>query len=252
MSDFAWPDGRRAAACLTYDDALPVHHQRVGPELEAAGLAGTFYTPIEAMFHGPIDPWRELAGRGHELGNHTIFHPCRRSLPDAHGWRNQAFNLTDYSADRFEREIAVANAILASIDGRTQRTYGNTCHNTQIGPPDAPEPIMPLLDRHFIAARGEHRGDAPIDPATCDPTNLGTTGGDHRSFVALRDVIEQTVEAGGLIIFCFHGVGEGTHKLFIETDEHRKLVEWLGGQRQTIWTAPLAEIAERLRAAERD
>jgi len=251
MSDFAWPDGRRAAVSLTYDDALAVHHQHVGPELEAAGLAGTFYTPIETMFNRPIDPWRGLADRGHELGNHTIFHPCRRTLPDEHGWLNQAFNLTDYSADRFEREIALANAILGSIDGRTRRTYGNTCHNTRIGPADAPQPIMPLLDQHFIAARGEHRGDVPLDPATCELANLGTTGGDHRSFESLREVIEQTVEAGGLIIFCFHGVGEGTHKLYIDADEHRRLIEWLGRHQETIWTAPLAKIAGHIRASGR-
>ena len=44
MSDvFRWPEGRRCAVSLTYDDALPVHYEHVGPRLEAHGLRGTFY-----------------------------------------------------------------------------------------------------------------------------------------------------------------------------------------------------------------
>jgi hypothetical protein len=46
----------------------------------------------------------------------------------------------------------------------------------------------------------------------------------------------------------FHGVGEGTHNLFIADEEHRKLVEWLDGERASIWTAPVVDVAEHLKA----
>lgn len=45
---FHWPGGRSCAVSLTYDDALPIHHEYVGPRLEAHGLRGTFFLNIAA------------------------------------------------------------------------------------------------------------------------------------------------------------------------------------------------------------
>ena len=71
-----WPKGRRAAISLTYDDGLANHLQVVGPQLESRGLRATFYVPLkEGILTTSLD-WRKLAARGHELGNHTVFHPC--------------------------------------------------------------------------------------------------------------------------------------------------------------------------------
>ena len=39
---FTWPDGQRCAVSLTYDDALPVHHQVVAPLLTARKFTATF------------------------------------------------------------------------------------------------------------------------------------------------------------------------------------------------------------------
>jgi hypothetical protein len=48
----------------------------------------------------------------------------------------------------------------------------------------------------------------------------------------------------------FHGVGKETHNLFIDDEEHRKLVEWLDHERATIWTAPVVEVAQHLKTAQ--
>jgi hypothetical protein len=44
-----------------------------------------------------------------------------------------------------------------------------------------------------------------------------------------------------------HGVGSEAHRLFIESDEHRQLVAWLGENAGRIWTAPIIEIVKHLR-----
>ncbi|MGB1892991.1 MAG: hypothetical protein ACPHSD_15085, partial [Candidatus Latescibacterota bacterium] len=67
---------------------------------------------------------------------------------------------------------------------------------------------------------------------TADGLNLAALGhfsGDARSFDALREEIEVGAALGGWTIYMIHGVGEGTHGLFIDPEEHRKLVEYLGG-----------------------
>ena len=71
-----------------------------------------------------LSRWRHHASRhaalaqvqraGHELGNHSVFHPCPRSmLPD----RPQYFT-ENYDVDRMLGEIAVMNNVLFGIDGR--------------------------------------------------------------------------------------------------------------------------------------
>lgn len=76
-SVFEWPQARQGAVSITYDDALSIHCEEVGPARQAHGLRATFYTNILSLMRDP-DAWREMASKGHELGNHSIFHPCRK------------------------------------------------------------------------------------------------------------------------------------------------------------------------------
>src|SRR5689334_12514889 len=70
-----WP-GKKCAVVLTYDDALNTHLDHVIPLLDSFGLKGTFYLTAYAPACKRIDDWRKAAAEGHELGNHTLFHPC--------------------------------------------------------------------------------------------------------------------------------------------------------------------------------
>jgi sialate O-acetylesterase len=65
---------RKCAVVLTYDDALNVHLDKVIPALDSLAMKGTFY--LSAFYPGcksRIADWR-AASKGHELGNHTLFH----------------------------------------------------------------------------------------------------------------------------------------------------------------------------------
>ena len=74
---FRWPNGAKAAVCLTYDDGVDIHLDHAAPDLEAVNLRGTFYVPGHSRsLYERMDEWRALAARGHEIGNHTVFHPC--------------------------------------------------------------------------------------------------------------------------------------------------------------------------------
>jgi hypothetical protein len=59
----------------------------------------------------------------------------------------------------------------------------------------------------------------------------------------LRREIEGAVESGGWAVYMFHGVGSTTHNHFIDAAEHDRLIGWLGGQKDVIWTAPFIEVA---------
>src|SRR5580700_10595800 len=73
---------KQCAVVLTYDDAIDVDLDNVIPALDSLGLKGTFYLiGSSTVIANRIAEWRKAAAEGHELGNHSMFHPCDGSLP---------------------------------------------------------------------------------------------------------------------------------------------------------------------------
>ena len=48
VQGFAWPEGRRAAVSLSYDDAVPSQLDNAIPALDRHGLKGSFYLTLAA------------------------------------------------------------------------------------------------------------------------------------------------------------------------------------------------------------
>ncbi|NKB68382.1 MAG: polysaccharide deacetylase family protein [Candidatus Latescibacteria bacterium] len=248
---FEWPEGKRGAVSVTYDDGLSCHHEVVGPAWERHGLRVTFYPsfvwPNTDIMDNP-DAWRQLAANGHELGNHSLFHACRRDGATT-------YNLKDYTAPRWKEEMQVANFALSLLDGRTERTFGNTCCNTTIGPDSQKESLEPLVAELFVAARGDMTKE-PVDVKTVNYNGLGTFAADtemlgvkheEHSVEATIRIITEAADSGRWAIFMIHGVGQGTHGFFMEEEEHDELVQHLAERRDEIWTAPVVEVARYLK-----
>ncbi|MBN1248975.1 MAG: polysaccharide deacetylase family protein [Anaerolineae bacterium] len=244
-SGFVWPQGQRCAVSLTYDDGLPVHYEQVGPLLELEGLRATFYVPAMSDVQVHPERWRQLARRGHELGNHSLFHPCTRTT-ERESWLEPWQDLRTYTLSRWRDELATANLILQLLDDQSIRSFGNTCCETTVGSGDDEVSMMPVLRKLFAAARG------PFNRRVVDvrqPVNLyelGHFGADRLTFEEIRDEIEGAAETGGWIIWMIHGVGEGTHGLCIDEVAHEKVVRWLGSRKTDIWTAPLVKVAQHV------
>lgn len=241
-----WPKGTSCAVSLTYDDSIPIHHQSVAPLLDKHNLQATFYLYIRGL-KSP-EAWKAVAKHGHELGNHSVFHPCRRD--EGHeSWLPEYYDLSDYSPGRLRDELMVANTVIDMLDSGKPRTFGNTCTNLTIGRDEKEEPMDPILDKLFVAARGTIT-NLPVDPAKPAFTRLGHYSGDSKTFLQMRAEIEAARAQGRWIIYMFHGVGKGTHALFVDDQEHRKLIEWLDMERDSIWTAPVVDVALHLKAAQ--
>ena len=238
-----WPDQQACAVSLSYDDALPIHYQLVAPLLEEHGLRATFYLAIRNL--ESYDEWKRIAAAGHELGNHSLFHPCR-SEAGYESWLPEYYDLRDYSPGRFRDELIVANKTIDLLDGGKERTYGNNCTNLTIGSGENEMPMDPILEELFVAARGTIT-NLPVNPNNPNFTRLGHYSGDSKTFEQMKQEIETAREQGGWIIYMIHGVGEGTHNLFIDKAEHQKLIEWLDSERATIWTAPVVDVAKYLK-----
>jgi peptidoglycan/xylan/chitin deacetylase (PgdA/CDA1 family) len=238
-----WPAGQQGAVSLSYDDGLPVHFELVAPALEAAGLHATFYIPVYDAVIRYRDHWRSMAARGHEIGNHSLFHPCVGG-PERQ-WLDPVYDLRNYNTRRWLEEIAVANDVLYQIDGQPERTFGNTCYDNRIGPDGSSVPMEPLLPRFFTAARGSNTG-APVNLEAYNRFNLGTRDCDQMSFEAIKSEIEAVASAGGWIIYTLHGIDRSTHAIYNDAAEHARLIEWLGLNHERIWTVPIIEVVRHI------
>jgi peptidoglycan-N-acetylglucosamine deacetylase len=241
-----FPNGTQAAVSLTYDDGIISHFQDVAPALEYYGLRATFNIPIvrsSVMDH--LAEWSALARRGHELGNHSLFHPCRSDPEKPKAWIGP-YNLEEYTERRLREELSVANCILKLIDGQTERTYANTCWDCTFGRGNMTRPMEPILAETFMAARGKlsHR---PVDLKNLNWMNLGSACADRRTFPDLREEVTSLIQSGGWIIYTIHGVGDQTHSHFIDYNEHRKFIDWLSQMRSSVWTTTMIGVVRYLR-----
>lgn len=233
--------GRRAALSLTYDDSMDCHLDLVAPALEARDFRATFYTPVNQTLLERMDEWSALSRRGHELGNHTLFHPCR-SYGGA-TWIQPWRDLKAYDLPRWEAEVDLANLILNRMEGRTDRSFGNTCHHNTLGP-DA-DPVR--LDEHmlprFVAARGTKRDvDESIDPRNFTPGNLGTLGGDGLTPDCLKGLVDMAVARGHWIILTFHNVAETEGRLTLAESTHNALLDHCKAHGNDLWVAPVRDV----------
>ena len=166
QTDTTW-NGKGCAVVLTYDDGLNVDLTNVIPALDSVGLKGTFY--ISDYFDGLKDQifkWRKAAEEGHELGNHTIWHPCEAGRPGREFVKpDNDFN--NYTVKRMVNEIKAMNNTLKAIDGKSERTFAYPCGDIKIHD----TAYLDGLKNDFIAARGVTPEMLPINKI--DLYNIG-------------------------------------------------------------------------------
>ena len=225
-----WPNGAKAALALTYDDALGSQLEAAVPHLNAVNLRATFY--ISLGFDERADKirtWRQVAADGHELGNHTLVHPCRGALP-GRSWVHPSRDLDTYSKPQLMREIIDANTLLAEIDGKSERTFAFTCGDTTVGGESFIEDLHP----HFLGARSVVR-DAPFDPFF-----VASFAVDETPAQEMIDYVDEIIAKQTVGTITFHGIG-GDHLSITEAD-HKALLAYLKARDTAIWVAPLADI----------
>lgn len=227
---FPWPGAAKAAVALTYDDGVDVQLDNVLPDLEAAGLHGTFYVPGSSeSLRKRLAEWRALPGRGHELGNHAIFHPCLQKRP-GRDWVPNEYALESYTVRRIADEAGAMNTTLFAIDGQSDRTFAYNCGDTTAGGASYVDALRPL----FLSARvGE---DTIVDdPRTVDLMQVPSWMVQGVSGEQMIAFVRKAVDKGGLAVFMFHGVGGG-HSISVAREAHQQLLAWLAKNRASVWT----------------
>jgi peptidoglycan/xylan/chitin deacetylase (PgdA/CDA1 family) len=235
----AWK-GKKCAVVLTYDDGLNTHLDKVVPALDSFGLKGTFY--ISDYFNGlnaQIAGWRKAAAKGHELANHTVWHPCEGGLAGREFVKGD-YDLRFYTVRRMQDEIRTMNNLLQAIDGKTKRTFAFPCGDTKLHD----TAYIDGLKSDFTAARGvrsEMPAIAKVDLYNVPCYMMSGQTGDQ-----MIELVKQAMNKGALLVFLFHGVG-GEHGLNVSLEAHQKLLQFLQQAKKQVWTASMLDVADYIK-----
>ncbi|UTA48937.1 polysaccharide deacetylase family protein [Simiduia sp. 21SJ11W-1] len=223
-----WPDDGRTAVSLNYDDALPSQLDHALPALNSTGLRATFYLTLASpVIQERLDEWRALAAQGHALGNHSVFHHCRASLP-GRDWVQPHQDLDQRSPRQMLEELQAANSFLTAIDGQQLRTYTPPCGDTHAGG----QPYLPLVAPLFTAILSQ-------EPPALNATWLSPSGVSGEALIAQ---VKTASAHSRLINITFHGIG-GDH-LAISAQAHQALLNYLAQHPEKFFVATYQQIAK--------
>jgi peptidoglycan/xylan/chitin deacetylase (PgdA/CDA1 family) len=201
-SDFHWPEGKKMALSLTFDDARYSQVDKGIPLLNWYGISGTFYVSPGAMIER-VEEWKEAVESGHEIGNHTLVHPCSGNFPWA---RDKA--LEDYTLEKMAKELDSASVLIHEVLGIWPASFAYSCGQTFVGRGVDTRSYVPLVAERFETGRN-WMNEGPNDPLYCDLARLNGTELDGKSFQEALQLIEEAREQGAWLIFAGHEMDDG-------------------------------------------
>jgi peptidoglycan/xylan/chitin deacetylase (PgdA/CDA1 family) len=245
-----WPSGRVGTVSLTFDDGLDSQLALAVPELDRRGLRATFYVnpsgsedlpDVPSSWRERLLPWRTVHDTGHEIGNHSLLHPCSLNIETEHAWGIP--NLRDWSLERIEADVHEAQRRLDEVLTSEHRTFAYPCYETSVGRGETRRSYVPFVARTFTAARawGELSGSLANDAMHCDLHRLSSYPVERQSGAHMVGLAETATARGRWAIFTFHGIHEGALSAGLE--DLVELLDFLDRRRMEIWTAPLGEVA---------
>jgi sialate O-acetylesterase len=233
-------NNKSCAVVLTYDDALSVHLDNARPLLDSLSLKATFYlSGYSGVLNSRLNEWKQLAANGHELGNHTLFHPCSGGL-QGRDFVMPDTDLDHYTISKMVSEIRMTNTLLRAIDGKTERTFAYPCGDTKIGGVS----YIDSVKNEFTGARGvqfELQDASQVD--LFDIRCLGVNGHTGEELISF---VKKAMEQHKLLVFLFHGVGGG-HGLNVTLEAHRQLLQFLKSHENEIWIDTMTNVAGYIR-----
>jgi peptidoglycan/xylan/chitin deacetylase (PgdA/CDA1 family) len=224
---------------LTFDDGPdPTYTPQVLDTLARDKVQATFFL-VGRRARARPDLVARIRQDGHEIGNHTMAHPCSRAFREsAEPAGLEALTLEALEADIVETERRLREA----IPEQQERSFCYPCYQDFVGEGETRQSYVPLIARHFIAARA--KGEVANHPASCTLHHLSSFPVERCWGPTLVGLAERAATQGRWTILTFHGVNQG-HLTVSEVDL-KELSVHLQRRRERIWTAPVIEVARRI------
>jgi len=236
--NFMWPAPFRAALSLTFDDARASQLDVALPILDANGVKATFYVSIDPMEKRLAD-WRAVVAAGHEIGNHTMTHPCSVNF----AW-SRGNALEDYTLARIEKEITDADAAIESLLGVRPRTFAYPCGQKFVGRGEDTVSYVPFVAKRFVAGRGAY-DEQPNAPDAFDLAQAFGHDADHPTLSEQKARLDRALDCGGWIILFAHDVAAPNTPHAFATDVLEGVIDY--ARDSGFWIGTVAAIGEYIR-----
>ena len=236
---FVWKNGALAAVSFTFDDAR-ISQIDLGLALFAeSGILGTFYVSPQLLMKR-LSGWRMALRSGHEIGCHTLNHPCSGNFPFS---KDKA--LENYSLDAMIDECELADEFILEHLGVSPETFAYPCGQTFVGRGRNTRSYVPLIAERYRAGRA-YRSESANDPGFCDLSRLTSFASDGEPAQDMIGQIESAVEAREWVIFAGHEIGNPQNYQTTGIDVLKEVFEYIKRNRKVIFAAPVAEAAKYL------
>ncbi len=96
---FHWPEGKRVAVSLSFDNGRASQVDTGLDVINPTGVKVTFFVNPPAVKEH-LNGWKRAVASGHEIGSHSVTHPCTGNFP----WSAKNA-LEDYTLDRMSRQL---------------------------------------------------------------------------------------------------------------------------------------------------
>ena len=233
-----WPRGKRAGLSLTFDDAYPGQVDCGTPVLDGYGIKATFYA-LPSMLRYRRQAWKDVVATGHELGNHTVSHPCSCNF---HFSRGNA--LEDYTLEGLEEELIQANEALEAFTGRRPTSFAYPCGQRFVGRGRAARSYVPLVAEHFLVGRG-FLDETSNDPLRCDMAQVSGVAADGMDFERLRMRIDSALVEGRWLVLVAHDVASELRPRAMTADTLEALCLYVSGLNE-LWTETVSAVGSHL------
>ena len=239
LTHFHWPDGKEAAVSLSFDDARVSQIDHGLALFKKAGVKVTFFVLPDGV-EKRLAGWKQAVADGHEIGNHSLTHPCTGNY--AFSLRNA---LEDYDLARMAQQLDGANEeIYRQLDVKP-RTFAYPCGQKFVGRGLDVKSYVPLVADRFLAGRG-YLDESANDPRICDLAQAMGTSFDDLDFSQMKKIVDDAIEQGRWVIFVGHEIGERGYQV-TDTKALEALCEYLKNPATGVWLGTVQEIAAHIR-----
>lgn len=233
-----WPDGKELAISLSFDDARESQVLIGTGLLDSFHVKATFYV-VPSSVKKQLDGWKKAVVAGHEIGNHSLTHPCSGNFT----WSRKNA-LEDLDLDKMKYELSECNKQIKDLLGVDAKAFAYPCGQKYVGRGTETRSYVPLVASMFRSGRN-WMDEAPNDPQFCNFSQLSCMELDGKTFEEILPVIEAARKTNAWVIFGGHEINhEGYQTSRVETI--RKLLAFASDPKNKIWIQPVSAVEQHL------
>jgi hypothetical protein len=235
IETFRWPDGKRAAISLTFDDARRSQPDVGFTILGKYNVKATFYV-LERPVRDRLEQWKQAVRYGHEIGCHSCTHPCSFNFK---GDSNKA--LENWTLDMIAADIDRANGEIEELLGIKPVTFAYPCSQKFVGRGKNTKSYVPVVAEKFLAGRGG-LDEFTNAPEGCDLAQLMGTELDGLSPEEAIAIIEEVAKRSRWVIFYGHEIAPVANRQTTTVETLEAVCEYANDPENGIWIDTVEEI----------